>query len=259
MEPMQPSDPGFALPPPPSPLGYGPSAPFGVPPGFTGSYTSGTSMMGYTPVLPPKRSGLAVAAMVCGISSVLLFVTGVLPLLALIFGLVSAGSIKRSGGALRGLGMARTGWILGGLGLVGFAVFMWAAATGRLDDEGAKRVDDLSVADCLLKLPAEGATVVRVTIVDCAKPHEAEVYFVGELDPTRSRQFPGDAVVSTEVARACLDRWQAFVGLEYGTSVLDAYYLQPGELGWKSSRGGYTCFVFEPGKSVSGSLRNAGR
>lgn len=253
---MQPPEPDFTLPLPPA---YSAAPPFGAPQGVVGGYASGTSMTGYTPMLPPKRSGLAVAAMVCGICSVLLFVTGIVPLLALIFGLISASSIKRSNGALRGLGMARSGWILGGLGVVGFAVFVWAAATGRLDNDDSKRIDELAVADCLINLPGEGATVAQVTIVDCAKPHEAEVYFIGELDPTRTRSFPGDASVSLEVGNECLDRFEAFVGLAYNDSVLEAYYLQPNELGWKVSRGGYTCFVYEPGKSVIGSLRDAAR
>lgn len=84
--------------------------------------------------LGPKRSGMAVAAMILGIVSLvlppltcfLLSPVGMLTaVLALIFGLVAMSTIKSSQGQVSGRGMALSGVILGGLTLllaVGFLV-----------------------------------------------------------------------------------------------------------------------------------------
>jgi hypothetical protein len=40
---------------------------------------------------------------------------------------------------------------------------------------------DLQVGDCLAQLPPNDPSVVTVTVVDCASPHEAEVYLRGPL------------------------------------------------------------------------------
>ncbi|MGH9135216.1 MAG: DUF4190 domain-containing protein, partial [Ilumatobacteraceae bacterium] len=56
---------------------------------------------------------MALASMILGIVGLLTCFILVPSLLALIFGLVAAGRIKRSGGAVTGAGLARAGWILG--------------------------------------------------------------------------------------------------------------------------------------------------
>lgn len=256
MEPMSPDQQGVHLPPRPEVVAPPPFAPFGS--------NTGYGPVGppppYTPPMRSQRAGLAVAAMVCGIIGVFTFwIFGILPLLAVIFGFVSASGIKRSNGSRTGLGMARTGWVLGVLGLLGFGVFIWAAVTDRIGDgDDTKSVLDLEVGDCLDEVPGEGL-IAEVTVVDCAGPHATEVYFNGELDPGRTRTFPGDTVVSDEVGAACVEQFQVFVRMDYNTSVLELYFVQASEVGWKLTRGGYTCMVYDPGKDVSGTLRNAGR
>lgn len=210
----------------------------------------------------PRTHGLATAALVCGLTGLLLFwVFALLPILAVVFGLVSARTVKKSNGMRRGLGMARAGWILGLIGMAGFGVFLWAAVTGRIDgNDDTIAVDAAAVGDCISNLPPEeGEVVIELDVVECSAQHEAEVYRVDHLNAERSRDFPGDAKVTAEVQELCLEQFELFVGLDYDHSVLDIYYLQPNKLGWKSTRGGYTCLVYEPGKSVVGSLSGAAR
>jgi hypothetical protein len=59
---------------------------------------------------------MAIASLVCGCLEALLFALPVFALLALIFGLVALGQIRRRGD--RGKGMAVAGATLGGCGLV---------------------------------------------------------------------------------------------------------------------------------------------
>ncbi|MDP2291167.1 MAG: DUF4190 domain-containing protein [Actinomycetota bacterium] len=239
--------------PPPPPSDHPPTAqPFGVP-----SYRAEP----FVPYTPPARTyGLAIAALVCGIAGVFLFVLfAVLPMLALVFGLVSAAAIKRSGGRLRGLGMARAGWILGTLGIVGFGVFAWAVATERIETDIDPATTSIDVGDCVESLPPEGIVVVDdLDTVDCAVPHEAQVIAMGNLNPG-SEPFPGDNEVAVLVEERCLEAFAEFVGMEYSQSVLEVFYVQPNELGWKIVDGEYTCMVYEPGKSVTGTLAGANR
>lgn len=212
----------------------------------------------YTPPPRPQRSGLAVAAMICGIVGVFTFwLFGIVPIVATVFGFVSAAGIKRSSGARTGLGMARAGWVLGILGIVGGGLFVWGVVTDRIgDSKDTASVIDLEIGDCLVDLSGQG-TVFEVELVDCDLPHAGEVFHVGELDPNRARAFPGDSVVSDEVGAACLAQFEPFVGKNYNLSVLEVQFLQSNAIGWKATRGRYTCIIFEPGIDVSSTLRNA--
>lgn len=215
----------------------------------------------FTPQPAPRTHGLAIAALVCGLTGLVLFwVFAVLPILALIFGVVSARAVKRSNGTRRGLGMARAGWILGLIGVASFGVLVWAAVTDRIgSDDGTIAVDEAAVGDCISHLPDEGVIVSELQVVECSAQHEAEVFRVDQLNADRTRDFPGDAQVTAEVQGLCLEQFEKFVGLDYDHSVLDVYYLQPNKLGWKGTRGGYTCFVYEPGKTVVGTLSGSAR
>ncbi len=74
----------------------------------------------YTPAPPPQGNGIAVAAMVLGILSILLcfawFISPIIALLAIIFGALGLGKAKKIGG--RGKGMALAGLITGIVGMV---------------------------------------------------------------------------------------------------------------------------------------------
>jgi hypothetical protein len=73
---------------------------------------------------------------VLGIVGIPLYIFAVPSLLALVFGLVAAGRIKRSLGTQGGLGMARAGWILGVVGLSLFAMVIATIALGEdFEDE----------------------------------------------------------------------------------------------------------------------------
>ncbi|MEQ1699829.1 MAG: DUF4190 domain-containing protein [Ilumatobacteraceae bacterium] len=257
MEPMSPEPQGFTLPPPFAPFGggFGPTGPSNRPMGGTMGEAPA-----YAPQPRPQRAGLALAAMICGIVGVFTFwLFGIVPILATVFGFISASAIKKSNGMRTGLGMARTGWILGVLGILGFGVFIWAAVTDRIGDKNdAVPVFDLEVGDCLAEAPGLG-TVSDVRVIDCVTPHAAEVYFTGQLDPDRSRPFPGPTNVSSEARESCLAAFQPFVGRSFDESVLDVQFVQSSEIGWKLTRGGYVCFVFDPAGDVVGTMRGDDR
>ena len=262
------------LPPPPSSGPIGPIPPFGSPPPSPASLGGGpvppTGPPGYrwqpggpwVANVPPRTHGLATASLVCGLVGLLLFMLlAVLPILALIFGLISRSAIARSNGALIGAGRAKAGVALGIVGIVFFGLFAWAVATDRIGGD----TDDTSVfaldeGACVETLPDEDDLVMSLPVVDCAEPHEAEVYLVVELNPDRSRNYPGDTEVELETQNECGEAFESFVGLEYQDSVLEVFYLVPQDLSWRSSRGEVTCLIFDPGNPTTvGTLENARR
>ncbi len=223
------------------------------------------------PLAPVTRTyGLATAALVCGLLGLATFwLFGIVPLLGLIFGLISSRAIKRSNGTLDGLGKARAGWISGLIGVVGAGAFFWAGATGRLDDKTETATDadnnpatspyiEAKVGDCVASLP-EGEIVYELEFVSCAVAHGAEVYLVGKLNPDGTRDYPADSILLTEVQQACAIGFEPYVGRNYELSVYEVYYLYPRAFGWKPERGIYFCLVGEVGKTTIGSALQSDR
>ncbi len=109
--PTEPTDPdgangsGSAATPPPPPGGPAAPAPYGAP--------------AYGAPAAPKNNGLAVAALVLGITGFLCCIPAIL---ALVFGYISKGQIDKSNGTQTGRGMAVAGIVLGwvwvGLGIL---------------------------------------------------------------------------------------------------------------------------------------------
>lgn len=77
----------------------------------------------------PRTHGLAIAALVCGITGFLIpFVGFVLAILGIVFGVKARAEIDASSGELGGRGMAVAGFVLGIVAL-GIA-FLWLAMLG---------------------------------------------------------------------------------------------------------------------------------
>ncbi|MET7526834.1 DUF4190 domain-containing protein [Streptomyces sp900116325] len=142
--PIAPNGPGQAAPPPAGQYGY-PAAPqpqYGGYPGYPG-YGGQPAWGG-----PGPANGLGIASMVLGIIAVVGFCMWglgvVLGVLALIFGLIGRGRVKR-GEATNG-GMALAGIILGSIGIVISGAFLgfliWAIANDDLNNDDSYPYDD---------------------------------------------------------------------------------------------------------------------
>lgn len=229
---------------------------YGMPPGYGGGVGGG-----YGGPVVQRRNGLAIAALVLGLLSIVGFITFILPALALGLGLAGASKAKKSGGAIGGGGMARAGWILGALGLAGFVTVIVLAATGVIDTD-KKRVDDLDVGACYdLPLDDVNATVSTLREVDCDKPHDGQLMFEGELNPDRDREYVDDIDELTfEAGSKCIGApYEEFVGRAYDPTLLDIYVLVPDETSWKVSKGSFSCFLVDPtGKQITGTSEGVG-
>ena len=243
------------------------------PPGARGAPGWASSPMPYgMPLNPVSRShGLATAALVCGLVGLVTFwFVGVMPLLGLVFGLISARAIKQSNGRLSGLGKARAGWITGFIGVAGALLFFGAIGAGWIDLDTNKTTEDLDnnpatrpyteaeVGDCVGSIPEEDV-VYELEFVACSIPHRAEVYLTGKLNPGRSRDYPGDEELLDEVDGVCTDAFEAYVGRTYEQSVFEIFYLYPRRFSWNPEEGVYFCFLGEVGRTSVGSAFQSDR
>jgi len=184
-----------------------------------------------------------VAALVLGLCCILLFFTLVVPILALVFGILGRRDVRRSEGRLRGAGMALAGIVLGVLGLIGFAAVVVVAI-----NDDTTSVADLEVGRCYDlpdREPGEVTTIRSLEEIPCDEPHDGEVFAQGELNPDRDRDYPGAEDAYEEAFDECIARFEAYVGLPYEQSVFVVDALVPEEDAWDELRGGYDCFALE--------------
>ena len=105
----------------------------------------------------------------------------------------------------------------------------------------------------------------------CTEPHDIEVYALVDLstisnDFSVSAPFPGDVDVYDAALSACIDRFEAYVGVDYQASVLYIDAFTPTREGWIEVDDRIAnCVVFEVNADATEivqtnrSLRNANR
>lgn len=122
-------------------------------------------------------------------------------------------------------------------------------------------VEDLKVGDCFVD-PGHGL-INDVDIIDCAEPHDLELFAMVPL-AGMSLAYPGEKAVEENVLEECIDRFPDYVGHPFQTSDFWADSLYPTEDGWDSGDKTGFCLVYLGGEtgdyaSSTGSARNARR
>jgi hypothetical protein len=134
------------------------------------------------------------------------------------------------------------------------ALVLALSACGALGG-GSKSVFDLEVGDCFDD-PTESGEISEVPIVDCADPHDNEVYAAFDYD---GDSFPGDDAMSTAADDGCQDRFEDFVGIAYLDSALYVTHLVPTSDSWDSGDREIICVLYEPNEKLTGSMEGAAR
>ena len=224
----------------------------------------------YGPVYPvhPPTDGVSIAALVTGI--VLLW-TGLLSVVGVLLGLVplglGIGGIARTSGRRRsGRPMAITGLVLGGVTILFGIVMTVVYANVDLSDPASDRDPATAwvdpghgvgvVGQCFLLDLLTAVDFTDVVPVDCAEPHDAEVYHVEVLtDDT----FPGEEAVIAQAEEICGTQFEVFVGRDYETSTLDFGFGYPLAGSWKYGNRDVFCYVITvDGSQRTGSARGTG-
>ena len=76
---------------------------------------------------------------------------------------------------------------------------------------------DLAVGDCLTEIPAIDLGVVTATVVDCAVPHQAEVYLLAPLAV--------DTAIADVANRKCAEGFSPYTGQAVDDSPFTVTYL----------------------------------
>lgn len=206
----------------------------------------------------PQRSGMAVAALVSGIVGLVTCFMGVTSVLAVVFGLVGARQVKRSGGWLTGLAAARAGWITGLAGIALATTFwVWAVNDDAFADLPGRGMQVGTCLDLDGELIGGGGPAPTVS---CDAIHDAEVYEIGWLDPRRTVPYPGAAETLARARAACSGSpFEEYVGVPAIDSALRVDALVPDAGDWHDWRGEYVCFVRRAEGPLTASVYASGR
>jgi hypothetical protein len=112
----------------------------------------------------------------------------------------------------------------------------------------------LGVGDCIAGRVEPG--VDRLVGVPCDAPHGAEAYDAWVLP---DRDHPGDEPLATAAEQGCVARFAGFVGEAYERSELEVASLTPTDEAWAAGDRTVVCFVTDPDRLTTGSLRGAAR
>ncbi|MGH2444536.1 MAG: septum formation family protein [Candidatus Limnocylindria bacterium] len=121
----------------------------------------------------------------------------------------------------------------------------------------ATSVFELEIGDCF---DTEQEDVVEeVDQVDCAAPHEYELYATIDHPGGNDDAYPGDAELATFAEQECIGAFEGFVGETYEDSELFIYYLQPSENTWTVGDREVLCALYLPDGTLEGSMEGSGR
>ena len=123
---------------------------------------------------------------------------------------------------------------------------------------GLESVEDMQVAvgECIddsVVSEEEAADVGVLPTVDCAEPHDAEVYYVEDLT---DEEFPNDLTVRAE--DICYEQYEPFIGGPYEESNYWISSITPSWDTWEAGDRQVACLVVgDEGERLTGSLKGA--
>ncbi len=99
--------------------------------------------------------------------------------------------------------------------------------------------------------------VIAVMVVDCAEPHESEMY--ARFAHPDAPSYPGEEAVTILADGGCVDRFEPYVGVSYVRSLLEVTYLYPTAASWREGDRGIQCVLQAgDGEPLTGSMRGRG-
>ncbi len=121
-------------------------------------------------------------------------------------------------------------------------------------------VFSLEVGNCFDDEAAPGSEPTElssVPIVECAEPHDNEVFALFDL---ADGDFPGQSTVETSAFEGCVERFEAFVGLSYEESSLGLYPIYPTSGSWDQGDREVVCAVYDSTLAkIEGSVQGSNR
>lgn len=96
-----------------------------------------------------------------------------------------------------------------------------------------------------------------VPVVDCATPHDNEVY--ANVDLTGDA-YPGPDEVANRADQICVDAFDAYIGAPYETSIYEFSWFVPSEESWDAGDREVICFAYDLSlEKITGSINGIGQ
>jgi len=152
--------------------------------------------------------------------------------------------------------LAVAGLILGVIALVGVAVGVLAVVTHGFRPKTVvtyrpAAVFGLQPGQCV----DTGSDALKVTVLSCARPHDAEVFAVYSLPATA---WPGASTVEADAGDGCASRFDSYIDPQLAGASLTQQYVYPNEAAWQAGERTVVCEVSAVNGQLTGSVRAKG-
>jgi hypothetical protein len=145
-------------------------------------------------------------------------------------------------------------YLVAAMGYVIYGAFMEADRdiSGAIVGEGIVDAFEVKVGDCFDDTDSSGE-VSSLPGVPCTDNHDNEAFAVIDLT---LESYPGSEAMADIAYDSCMQRFEAFVGLDYESSTLDIYTMFPTNLSWNQNDREVVCAVYDMDHSkLSGSVQ----
>jgi Septum formation len=152
--------------------------------------------------------------------------------------------------------LAVVGIILGVIALVGVAAAVLAVLTHGFRPKTVityrpAAVFGLRPGQCV----DSGSNALKVTVLSCARPHDAEVFAVFSLP---AKAWPGSSAVQAEAGDGCANRFDSYIEPQLAAAALTQEYVYPNQAAWKAGERTVVCEVSAVNGQLTGSVRAKG-
>lgn len=152
--------------------------------------------------------------------------------------------------------LAVAGIVLGVIALVGLAVGVLAVVTHGFRPKTVvtyrpAAVFGLRPGQCI----NSGSDALKVTVLSCARPHDAEVFAAFSLPATA---WPGAAAVRVDAGDGCAMRFDSYIDPQLAAASLTQEYVYPDQAAWQAGERTVVCEVGAVNGQLTGSVRAKG-
>jgi len=100
-----------------------------------------------------------------------------------------------------------------------------------------------------------GSDALKVTVLSCTRPHDAEVFAVYSLPATA---WPGASTVEADAGDGCANRFDSYIDPQLAGASLTQQYVYPNQAAWQAGERTVVCEVSAVNGQLTGSVRAKG-
>lgn len=154
-----------------------------------------------------------------------------------------------------GLVRARSALRAGAAAALVVAVCAGCSLLDRDEEVDQVSVFDVAVGDCFRAPEDIEQELTELSRVDCAEPHEQELYALAVYDDEGATDFPGAEALKAFADGRCAQEFEDYVGVDYRDSTLFFTYLVPSPRSWDRDADRTTlCFITTTGEQLTASV-----